>query len=271
MIYCIFFRRKLIVHYERTCHTERNTPWYITLQRKLFNYFIDAYLVNGTETKKYLKSIGVKDEKIHLAGMSADTKIKELVDELSIAETHNIEQEYTKNANGLLYLYVGRISIAKGADKLINAWEKHILNYPNDCLIMAGDGELLNEFKNKNIKNLQLLGRVDYDSIYKLYAITDVFVIATLQDNWSLVVPEAMSCGIPVATSIYNGCHTDLVIEGKTGFTFDPLKQEEIINTLDKFHHCNIEAMGKAAIEMEQEFSIEKSAERIYCCTQLLK
>ncbi|MBR5476278.1 MAG: glycosyltransferase [Bacteroidaceae bacterium] len=212
----------------------------------------------------------MKEDKLHLAGMSADTKIKELVKKLSESETHNIEQKYKKNCNGLLYLYIGRISIEKGADKLINAWKKHILNFPSDCLIMAGDGELLNEFKNKNIKNLQLLGRVDYDSIYKLYAIADVFIIATLQDNWSLVVPEAMSCGIPVATSIYNGCHTDLVIEAKTGFTFDPLKQEEIVETLAKFHKCNIEAMGEAAIKIEEEFSIEKSAQRIYCCTQQL-
>lgn len=264
LLYSILFRRKLIVHYERTCHTERNTPWYITLQRKFFNCFITAYLVNGTETIKYLKSIGVKDNKIHLAGMSADTKIKEHVSKLSPTEIHNIEKEYNKIQNGLLYLYVGRISYAKGADRLIEAWERHSKKYPNDTLIMAGDGELLNKYQDYKIKNLQLLGRVEYDSIYKLYAIADVFVIATMQDNWSLVVPEAMSCGIPVATSIYNGCHTDLIKEGITGFTFDPQNKDEIIKVLDNFHNCELETMGKNAIDTEKEFGIEKTANRIY-------
>lgn len=264
LIYCFLFRRKLFVHYERTCHTERNTPWFITLQRKISNCFITGYLVNGTETKKYLKSIGIKDEKIHLAGMSADTKIKEHVNKLSSTEVHKIATEYNKNQNGLLYLYVGRISYAKGVDRLIEAWEKHIQKYPNDSLIMAGDGELLNKYQDCHIKNIQLLGRVEYDKIYKLYAIADVFVIATMQDNWSLVVPEAMSCGIPVATSIYNGCHTDLIKEGITGFTFDPKDQDAIIKVLGNFHNCELKKMGENAIKTEREFGIEETANRIY-------
>lgn len=263
LLYCVLFHRKLIVHYERTCHTERNVPWYIKLQRKFFNLFIDGYLVNGTETKKYLKSIGVKEGKIHLAGMSADTQIKQLVNSLSASQITTIEHKYHVNRNGIVYLYVGRISCAKGADRLINAWEKHIQKFPSDCLIMAGDGELVNEYKNKKIANLQLLGRVNYDSIYELYAIADAFVIATMQDNWSLVVPEAMSCGIPVATSIYNGCHTDLIIEGKTGFVFNPTIEQEIVDTLEKFHHCNLVEMGKHAMEIEKNFDVEATANRI--------
>ena len=264
LLYCTIFRKKLVVHYERTCHTERNTHWFITLQRKIYNRFIDAYLVNGTETNNYLKSIGIKEEKMHLAGMSADTRIKELVNSLSQNDISKLEKKYDKNKKGLLYLYVGRTSIAKGVDRLLNAWQKHIKNYPNDSLIIAGDGELLDKLRERHIRNVKLLGRVKYDSIYELYAIADVFVIATMQDNWSLVVPEAMSCGIPVATSIYNGCHTDLIKEGITGFTFDPLREESIVESLGKFHSCDIKTMGCAAREMEMEFGVSKSAERIY-------
>ena len=264
LLYCILFNRKLIIHYERTCHTERNISWYITLQRKFFNLFVDKYLVNGTETLKYLISIGVNERKIHLAGMSADTKIKQLVNSLSGVQINTLKNKYNVKNNGIIYLYVGRISYAKGADRLINAWNKHVKKFPNDCLIMAGDGELLNEYIEKKITNLQLLGRVNYDSIYELYAIADVFVIATMQDNWSLVVPEAMSCGIPIATSIYNGCHTDLIIEGKTGFVFDPTNMHEIVDTLEKFHHCNLEEMGQNAIEEEKKFGVEATAYRIY-------
>ena len=270
LLYCVFFRRKLIVHYERTSHTERNTPWYITLQRKLFNSFINAYLVNGTETKNYLLSIGVQEYKIHLAGMSADTKIAEIVSKQSKLDLKKIGEKFHKNTNGLLYLYVGRISEAKGADRLIKAWKKHSTKYPNDYLIMAGDGELLDDYKEIEISNMNLLGRVNYDSIYELYAIADVFVIATMQDNWSLVVPEAMSCGIPVATSIYNGCHTDLVIEGKTGFTFDSIHEQEIIDVLEKFHYCDLKEMGKAAIEIEKKFGIEATANRIYSALTMM-
>lgn len=264
LLYCILFKKKMYIHYERTCHTERNTSSLTIRQRKLFDKFTAGYLVNGTETMKYLQSIGVPLDKIHIAGMSADTRMKEMVNMLSESDKSAIRKERVISMNGLTFLYVGRVSKAKGTDKLIEAWLVHIKKYPQDTLLIAGDGELLEYYQLQNIEGLRVLGRVNYNEIYKLYAIADVFVIATLQDNWSLVVPEAMSCGIPVATSIYNGCHTDLIKEGKDGFTFNPMKQIEIVETFEKFHNSDLSAMGKAAIEMEEPFNIENSALRIY-------
>ena len=55
-------------------HTERNAGWIKVLHRKLTDYFVTGYLVNGSETVKYLKSIGVNDEKIHIGGMNADSE-----------------------------------------------------------------------------------------------------------------------------------------------------------------------------------------------------
>jgi glycosyltransferase involved in cell wall biosynthesis len=44
----------------------------------------------------------------------------------------------------------------------------------------------------------------------------------TLEDNWSLVVPEAMACGKPVLCSTLNGCWPELVKDDVNGWTFDP-------------------------------------------------
>lgn len=264
LLYCALFKKRMYIHYERTCHTERNTSSIITKQRKLFDRFTTGYLVNGTETKKYLLSIGINPKKIYIAGMSADSQIKENVDKLTDKEIIAYKERIGVNQSGLVYLYVGRVSRAKGANLLIEAWKQHCKKYTCDTLLIAGDGELLDHYKKQIIKGLYLLGRVDYDEIFKLYSIANIFIIATLQDNWSLVVPEAMSCGIPVATSIYNGCHSDLIKDGINGYTFDPLKPHDIIETLEKFHFSNLIEMGKSAVEMESPFNIENSALRIY-------
>ena len=84
---------------------------------------------------------------------------------------------------------------------------------------------------------------------------SDVFVIPTLEDNWSLVVPEAMACGLPIACSIYNGCHPELVKKDENGITFDPLKKESIIETLAYFHTQDLEKMGKKSFEIEKEYN----------------
>ena len=129
-----------------------------------------------------------------------------------------------------------------------------------------GSGNQPDECKTEyvNERSIKLLGRVDYTEIYKYYAIADVFINPTIEDNWSLVIPEAMACGLPVTTSIYNGCHTELVKEGKNGITFDTFDQASIIRALDYFHHQDLVEMGKCSVELEKEFDTEHCAYRVY-------
>ena len=74
LLYSLLYRKPVFIGYERTSWTERNTKWWKTFHRKLTDKFVCGYLVNGSETKKYLMSIGVKEEKIHIGGMSADSE-----------------------------------------------------------------------------------------------------------------------------------------------------------------------------------------------------
>ena len=143
---------------------------------------------------------------------------------------------------------------------------KHIETYPNDNLLVVGDGELFDVCKRKygGVASIHLEGGVPYDDIYKYYAIADVFVIPTIEDNWSLVVPEAMSCGLPVATSIYNGCHTDLIYEGENGITFDTFQQDSIVKALDSFHYRNLKDMGEKSKQIETTFNTENCAQRTF-------
>ncbi|MBQ9093555.1 MAG: glycosyltransferase family 4 protein [Prevotella sp.] len=273
----ILFRTPVFMGYERTLWTERNSSKMKIWHRKLTDKFIKGYLVNGSETKKYLMSIGVKEEKIHIGGMSADSE--GLRNDVS-AFRNSIEFNEFKNSvinttpkstniergKGLVYLFSGRVSVLKGADLLLAAWEKHIRKHPNDHIILIGYGDKSEEMKIKyaNEPSIHLEGSVDYIHVHKYYAIADVFILPTLTDNWSLVIPEAMSCGLPVATSIYNGCHPELVHEGENGITFDTFKQESIIKALDYFHHVDLKQFGQNSIKLEEQFNTDNSARREY-------
>src|SRR5699024_3631850 len=94
----------------------------------------------------------------------------------------------------LSYVLVGRMIARKGVNHALAGWMKHIKMYPNDKLILIGDGPLLDEYKTEYTHpSIIFTGGIDYREIHKYYAIADVFFIATLEDNWSLVVPEAMA------------------------------------------------------------------------------
>ena len=148
----------------------------------------------------------------------------------------------------------------------MDAWTAHIEKHPDDNLIVIGKGILLDKMKEQydSCSSVHILGAVNYDLLYRYYALCDVFIMPTLEDNWCLVIPEAMACGKPVASSIYNGGHYELVQNGVNGYNFDSLKKEEILDTLDKFHGADLEAMGKKSVEIESNFTPDKAAQRIF-------
>jgi glycosyltransferase involved in cell wall biosynthesis len=255
-----------LLAYERTAHTERNCPWWRKLYRKIVDCFISGYVVNGSETKLYLESTGINSSKITTGVMSADSiALSQYACEISSEEKENLKKEWGLS-KGITFLYVGRLIELKGVKYLLEAWSKYVCKYPNDNLLIVGNGPLLQSFRQKygDGMNIHFTGAIDYDAIYKYYAIADVFVIPTLEDNWSLVVPEAMACGLPIATSIYNGCYPDLVIENKNGVLFDTLKENTILSALEYFHFVDIADMGKQSIEIEKDYNPEKAALRIY-------
>jgi len=57
--------------------------------------------------------------------------------------------------------------------------------------------------------------------LVRLYQRSDLFVLPTLADCYSLVAMEAMSCGLPVVISRLGGI-PEIVAEGETGFTLEP-------------------------------------------------
>jgi len=224
---------KHVMCYERTKHTERNAGWLRKLTRKVEGWWIDAIDCNGQLTEEYMRSLGYK-KKLTFGHMVADTEgLKTSVAKVSIEEANKLHDKL--ECKQTVYLYVGQLIPRKGIVELLKGWKAADLH--DATLLLVGDGnqrkEIENLIKTDNIHDVILVGKVDYDSIAPYYAMADCFVIATLEDNWSLVVPEAMSCGLPVICSIYNGCWPELV-KPDNGWTFDPLQVESVAGVFKK-------------------------------------
>jgi len=258
----------LYMSYERTLYTERNVSKIKTTERKLVDRFISGYLVNGNETTKYLTSIGIPKEKIYIAGMNADSAgLKQSIATITDEEKAAFKKKFLlEGSNGLIFLFSGQMIARKGINHLLESWISHVQQYIDDKLILIGGGPLYEQYKKQygNVPSIYLEGRIPYQDVYKYYAIADVFILPTLEDNWSLVIPEAMACGLPVATSIYNGCHSELVQKGVNGIVFDPLRHDTIIDSLSYFHSQDLKVFGENSIRLEEPFNAENSARRVY-------
>ena len=267
VIYHCLFGTPLYIGYERTLHTERNNAPWKTWHRRLTDKSVKGYLVNGQETKKYLLSIGIKEEKIHCVGISADSEgLKTAVKAFRKSPEFDAFRQKYHHSKGLMYLFTGQIVERKGLKYLLSAWLEHQKQFPNDTLVVCGGGDQFEELNRQygQATSIYMEGRVNYNDIYRYYAVADVFVLPTLEDNWSLVIPEAMACGLPVATSIYNGCHSELIREEENGCTFDTYNQESLLRALAFFHDKNLLQMGQRSIELEKNFDTEHCTQRVY-------
>ena len=268
LLYKIFHRVKIVICYERTFHTERNAQWYRLIFRKLIARYIDAFSCNGSLSKRYTKSLGARENRITTGQMAADIhKISKNVKNINKASK---TMRKSWNSKYIVFITVGRLIRPKGFQELLQAW--HILEKrcPNKgTLILVGDGperkELNRVVKKLDLKNVRFAGYVNYDDITEYYAAADVLVMPTLEDNWSLVVPEAMACGLPVLCSCYNGCYPELIEPGGNGWVFDPLDEMDTYNVL---HRCLINRdrlakMGGRSREIVSKYTPENAAKAI--------
>ena len=271
----LFFRVPLVINYERTFHTERNVQWYRTRYRKMVLRVTDAMDCSGRLSVEYSRSLGMPSEKITTGHMTADTDLlSQRASRVTDEETR--ELRHRLDIQGVLFLYVGRLHARKGCDQLIRAWEHFIGDETHQAtLLLVGPDEV--ESKTRVLcqaggcHNIQCIGAVAYDEIALYYRSADVFLISTLEDNWSLVVPEAMACGLPIICSTYNGCWPELVHEGRNGWVFDPLDQGDFQRVLKtcQAHQESLEEMGKISQEIIAQYGPESGARSILEACQL--
>jgi glycosyltransferase involved in cell wall biosynthesis len=84
------------------------------------------------------------------------------------------------------------------------------------------------------------------------YAGAGAFVHPALEEPWGLVINEAMASGLPVLSSRNVGAAEELVVEGKTGFLFDPGNVNSIAESLFKMFSMSEPARLKMGVEARE-------------------
>jgi glycosyltransferase involved in cell wall biosynthesis len=236
LIYRIVHRTPLVICYERTFHTERKAQWYRTLYRKAVVRWVDAMACSGSMSAAYAQWLGMPAERITLGHMVADSEgLQKAVEALSGEDRRALRHRW--GAPELVFLMAARLVELKGVNYLLTAWQQGERTWGKKAaLVIVGDGpereRLENQVITAGLKSVWFEGAVDYDQMAAYYAAADAFIIPTLEDNWSLVVPEAMACGLPILCSKYNGCWPELVQEGN-GWVFDPLDPQDTLRVLN--------------------------------------
>ena len=121
-------------------------------------------------------------------------------------------------------LYVGKLQPKKHVADLIRGVAMLSRITPDYCLVITGDGVLLDELQvlAEQLKlRILFTGFQNQSELPAIYLSSDCLVLPSdYGETWGLVVNEAMNCGLPVVVSDRVGCGPDLVIKDKTGYCY---------------------------------------------------
>jgi glycosyltransferase involved in cell wall biosynthesis len=133
-------------------------------------------------------------------------------------------KQVSKRDNVFRIIYVGTMRIRKGIHYLLRAFSE--LKLPNTELILIGslDKEMA-PFFNKYKGTYKWIPSVPQNILYKYYSQGSVFVIMSIEEGLSMVIPQAMACGLPVICTTNTG-GKDIIREGIEGFII-PIRNVE--------------------------------------------
>ncbi|WP_373034675.1 glycosyltransferase family 4 protein [Sulfurimonas sp.] len=159
-----------------------------------------------------------------------------------------------KMDNKFRIIYCGSFSIGKGLHYLLKAFNELKINNAELWLVGASkivDKALLEVIRKMNInfENIIFKGQFPQNELYKLYSQGTIFILPSLADGFAMVVPQALSCGLPVIVTESTGAK-DIVKEGVNGFIIPPANKNAIKEKIEYLYNNadECEKMSKNAI-----------------------
>lgn len=219
----------------------------------------DKIICPSHHLTRLIKSYCIVDEhKIHVIPNGIDL---EAIDKIKNYDT-GVLSKYDLEKDKYV-LFIGRLSVLKGAQYLIEAFKAIKKEYSKLKLVIVGTGDFENYLQNLayGIDDVVFIGYIDSLAVKKqLYENCLAVAVPSLYEGLPMVVLEAMSCRKAVIASDVGGIPM-LIRHGKNGFLVKPgdsKNLEKFIKILleDANLRKNMGSFGRKLVE--KEFTIDK-------------
>lgn len=150
-------------------------------------------------------------------------------------------------------IFVGRLVEQKGIPDLIKVWRIVNQRHPDWQLDVFGDGKL------GSIQEMKLFVHPPTSNIMEEYINSSMLLMTSVYEPFGLVLPEAMSCELPVVAFDCPYGPADIITDGKDGYIISNRDIDAFANKV-----CQLienpklrQEMGGAAVQSAKRYSAE--------------
>ncbi|MEM0449181.1 MAG: glycosyltransferase family 4 protein [Methanomassiliicoccales archaeon] len=237
--------------------------YYRTLGRKVVSD-VAGIITRSLSARKHLLENGVPEDKVapEIVHSGVDCHLFRPLDKMKARERFGL-QEFED-----VILCVGRAHPNKGFDLMIKAMPRLLRERPNAVLVLKTNGPQLLALqvlaqKSRLENSIRFISEpLSRQDMPWLFNCADLLAITSRIDLFPFTAIEAISCGVPIATSFARGLKTDIVDKG-AGFILPKdyellgLEISHLLREKGKLREVGIR--GRELAEAEFDFKISAS------------
>ncbi len=197
----LFLQRRLkvpVVPFLRTTYNF-SRYWPARLFEKLTKQWVRHYLANSIAVKDYyVQQIGVSTDKITVIPNGLELAV------FDQADRNKVVAELNLPIRRFVISCVANLSLNKGQQYLLKAFDRIHRSYPEVWLLIVGTGEQANELQKQakicsGSNQIVFMGR--RHDVTDILVASDAFALPTLFEGMSNALLEAMAAGLPIVTT----------------------------------------------------------------------
>ncbi len=233
-------------------NTSRKLVEHLTLF--LCDKTIDELIVPTEKAKELFKEKYKVKRDVYVIPTGIDTQ-RFHRENIKKSDIDELRRDLGLKAKDFVILYVGRIAKEKNIDFLINNFVYVLKKIPNAYMVIVGDGPDMKDLMDLSVKKavskkIIFTGKVMWDETPKYYALSNVFVTASVTETQGLTVIEAMSSSLPVIAKD-DEAFKSVITDKKDGLLFSNDKEYvdsiyELYKNKDKQNKIKAEARKTA-------------------------
>lgn len=165
------------------------------------------------------KGMDIADKIIAVSNLTRDTIIEKYnIAPEKVVTVHNavepVEQtsatSQKRSIDDKIVTFLGRVTLQKGPEYFVEAAALVLKKMPNVRFVMAGSGELLDKMIARaaylNIADrFHFTGFLKGDDVYKMFSLSDVYVMPSVSEPFGISPLEAMQSNVPTIISYQSG------------------------------------------------------------------